>query len=44
MVLETIRNLIADKEPMPNKFTIGMGELIRKAREEAGLNQAELAE
>lgn len=29
---------------IPNKFTIGMGELIKKARIEAGLTQAELAE
>ena len=27
----------------PNKFTLGMGELIRKAREESGLTQRELA-
>ena len=37
MVMYTIRNLIADKEPTPNKFTKAMGESIRKAREEAGL-------
>lgn len=29
---------------LPNKFTIRMGELIRKAREEAGFSQRELAE
>ena len=29
---------------IPNRFTIGMGELIRKAREEAGFSQRELAE
>jgi transcriptional regulator with XRE-family HTH domain len=28
----------------PNKYTIAMGELIRKAREDAGLSQEELAE
>jgi transcriptional regulator with XRE-family HTH domain len=44
MVLDSIRNLIADKEPTPNKFTKAMGELIRKARDEAGLSQAELAQ
>ena len=27
----------------PNRHTMGMGELIRKAREEAGLTQEELA-
>jgi len=34
---------IFDKEPIPNKFTIQMGEKIRNAREEAGLSQADLA-
>lgn len=29
---------------IPNKFTLGLGELIRKAREEAGYSQRELAE
>lgn len=29
---------------LPNKFTLRMGELIRKAREEAGFSQRELAE
>lgn len=29
---------------IPNKFTLKMGELIRKAREEAGFSQRELAE
>jgi transcriptional regulator with XRE-family HTH domain len=44
MVLEKIRELIADKKPTPNKFTISMGELIRKAREEANLSQKELSD
>ena len=44
MVLEMLANLLGEKEPKPNKFTIAMGELIRKAREEAGLSQADLAE
>jgi len=35
---------IFDQEPIPNKFTVAMGEKIRAAREEAGLSQAELAE
>lgn len=34
---------IFDQEPVPNKFTLRMGEKIRSAREEAGLSQAELA-
>lgn len=29
---------------LPNKFTLRMGELIRKAREEAGFSQRELSE
>lgn len=31
------------KEPVPNDWTQGMGELIRQARTEAGLSQLELA-
>lgn len=44
MVLDSIRDLIADKDSTPNKFTKAMGELIRKAREEAGISQAELSQ
>ena len=40
----SIAKLVSDKDPTPNKFTVGMGELIRKAREEVGLTQAKLAE
>ena len=43
MMLDSIRDLISDKDPTPNKFTIEMGKLIRKAREESGISQAELA-
>ncbi len=43
MVLDTLAELLGEKEPKPNKFTAAMGELIRKAREEAGLSQEELA-
>lgn len=32
------------KSEIPNKFTIAMGELVRKARQEAKLTQGELAE
>jgi transcriptional regulator with XRE-family HTH domain len=35
--------LQADRENIPNKLTLGMGKLIRQAREDAGLSQAELA-
>jgi transcriptional regulator with XRE-family HTH domain len=38
-----LERLQSDKEYIPNKLTLGMGELIRRAREEAGLSQAELA-
>jgi transcriptional regulator with XRE-family HTH domain len=33
----------ADKQPLPNKFTEAFGERIRRAREQAGMSQAELA-
>jgi transcriptional regulator with XRE-family HTH domain len=40
-----LRDLFSkDKEPLPNKFTRAMGDLIRKAREESRISQAELAE
>ena len=44
MVLEKILSLFPEeKESRPNKFTIYMGEQIRKAREEAELTQEKLA-
>lgn len=39
-LLELIRS---DKPNLPNKFTIALGELIRKARIEANLSQKDLA-
>ncbi len=42
-ILEILADLLGDKEPIPNKFTIGLGKLARTAREEAGLSQTELA-
>lgn len=33
-----------DQESAPNKFTQGMGKLIKRAREDSGLSQEELAE
>jgi transcriptional regulator with XRE-family HTH domain len=42
--LHALRDLISDKDPVPNKLTRAMGLLVAKARQEAGLNQAELAE
>lgn len=44
MVLDTLASLLGEKEPKPNKFTVAMGELIRKAREDQNITQAELAE
>ena len=41
--LEFIRLLRANELTTPNDFTIGMGELIRQAREDKGLSQADLA-
>ena len=41
--LEFIRLLKANELTTPNDFTIGMGELIRQAREDKGLSQADLA-
>jgi transcriptional regulator with XRE-family HTH domain len=35
--------MLIETEKPPNKHTIAMGELIRKAREEAGLSQEQLA-
>ncbi len=44
MVLDTLLNLLPEQnEPKPNKFTIYMGEAIKKAREEAGISQEKLA-
>jgi len=43
MAFERLRNLAMTKEPVPNDFTRAMGELIRKARIEAGLSQLDLA-
>lgn len=44
MFLDSLLDSLSGKNPRPNKFTIGMGELIRTAREEAGLSQRELSE
>ena len=39
-----LENLRANKISVPNEFTLEMGKLIKFAREEKGLNQAQLAE
>jgi len=44
MVRDTLFDQLSGTNPRPNKFTIGMGKLIRAAREEAGYSQRELAE
>jgi len=42
-VVDFLDLLKSDKPNLPNKFTIALGELIRKARIEANLSQKELA-
>lgn len=42
-LFDILQELQLDDEPAPNKFTIRVGELVRQAREEAGLSQIELA-
>ena len=44
MVFDKLQDWFRDYETKPNKFTIYMGEQIRKARLEVGLSQEELAE
>lgn len=41
--IEFIRLLKANQLTTPNDFTIGMGDLIRQAREDKGFSQADLA-
>ena len=43
MAFEKIIDLLAYREPRPNKFTIFLGDQIKKARLEAGLSQEELS-
>jgi transcriptional regulator with XRE-family HTH domain len=43
MAFEKILDMLAYKEPRPNKFTIFLGNQIQKARMEAGLSQEELS-
>lgn len=44
MALDFLSQILANKEPIPNKFTIEMGQIIKQAREDAGLSQKKLAE
>ena len=41
---EFLKLLKANELKSPNEFTIGMGKLIRQAREEKGISQAQLAQ
>jgi len=43
MIKNTINEILGKKVSLPNKFTIQMGKLIRKARNEAGITQSELS-
>jgi transcriptional regulator with XRE-family HTH domain len=42
--IEFFRKLKKNEISTPNTFTVGMGELIREAREQKGLSQSDLAE
>lgn len=44
MVNDLLDHLQDYKDGLPNRFTIAMGDLVRKARQEAKLSQVELAE
>jgi transcriptional regulator with XRE-family HTH domain len=44
MTLDRFKDLLSYGDRRPNKFTIFLGEQIKKAREEAGLSQQELAD
>jgi len=44
MFRDTLLDQLTGNNTRPNKFTIGMGKLIRAAREEAGYSQRDLAE
>lgn len=43
-MVDLLEMLRSDKPNLPNKFTIALGELIRKARVDADISQAELAQ
>lgn len=44
MVFNLLNKILKETDSTPNKFTVKMGELVRKARHEAGLSQADLVE
>jgi transcriptional regulator with XRE-family HTH domain len=41
---DRLLEVLGDKEPVPNKFTIAFGKAVKKAREDAGLSQAHLGQ
>lgn len=43
MFKNLLDEILGIKDPLPNKFTIRMGELVRKARIDSGLKQNDLA-
>jgi len=43
MIQNLIDEILGKKTSTPNKFTVAMGALVKKARNEIGLSQAELA-
>jgi len=43
MFKNLLYEILGRKDPLPNKFTIRMGELVRKARINSGLKQNDLA-
>jgi transcriptional regulator with XRE-family HTH domain len=43
IIWERLLEILQDKGSTPNTFTVYLGEQLRKAREEAGLSQVELA-
>ena len=44
MALDKFLDFFSDREQRPNKFTRYMGDAVRRAREEAGISQKDLAE
>ena len=44
MALDKFLDFFSDREQRPNKFTRYMGDAVRRAREEAGISQKNLAE
>jgi transcriptional regulator with XRE-family HTH domain len=43
VAIDRIAEWLTTRGPVPNRLTLAMGQLIRRAREEAGISQADLA-